>query len=127
MGNGFVGRLSYALAEGGVAVNHNGTGFAEVRVTTHNGQRILATGILKLQFAPDSEKLKSVVWHITEEWLDQDVHARDGESLSSNESLGCQTSYPSVVSLDPIVGRDLSSEKLQAADAEDGPGPGMHI
>ena len=85
------------------------------------------SGILKLRFAPDSEKLKSVIWHITEEWLDQDAHdARDGEILSSNESLGCQTSYPSVVSLDPIVGGDLSSE-IRAADAEDGAGFGMHL
>jgi hypothetical protein len=82
MRNSFVGRLSYALAEGGVAVNDNGTGFAKVHVMTHNGQQILVSGILKLWFAPDSEKLKSIIWHITKEWLDQDAHdARDGEIL----------------------------------------------
>jgi hypothetical protein len=125
MGKSIVGNLSYTLADGGVAVNESGTGFARVLITTYTSQQALMTGILKIQFAPDSAKLRSVVWYITEEGSDEEAHAPDAESESSNESLGCQTSYPSVVSLDP--GGELSGEKLRAADAMDGPGPGMHI
>jgi hypothetical protein len=125
MGRSFVGNLSYTLADGGVAVNESGTGFARVLVTTHMSQQILMTGILKIKFEPDSAKLMSVVWYITEEGSDEHAHAQDAESESSNESLGCQTSYPSVVSLEH--GGELLGEKLRAADAMDGPGPGMHI
>jgi hypothetical protein len=125
MGKSVVGNLSYTVADGGVAVNDSGTGFAQVLVTTHMSQQALMTGILKIKFAPDSAKLMSVEWHITEEGSDEHALAQDAESESSNESLGCQTSYPSVVSLDP--GGDLLGEKLRAADAMDGSGPGIHI
>jgi len=126
MGRHYVKKLSYKVAKEGVAVNDNGTGFAEVFVTARDrhGQRDLTfmTAILKLAFVPESSKLKSIVWHITEEHFDQPSNGEDSDCLScaSGESLGCQTSFPSVVSLD------------QSGDAADGKppaedGPGMHF
>lgn len=133
MGNSFVKKLSYSVdPKEGVAINEHGTGFAEVTVSTqdHHQERTIMTAILKLTFVPDSDKLKSVVWHITDERFD---HASNGEdsdcpSAASSESLGCQMSFPSVVSLDQSG--DAAEQKLQAstsAEGGDGSGPGMNI
>lgn len=107
VGKSFVKKLSYNVAKEGIAVNENGTGFAQVSVTTQDrpGQRdlLLVTAILKLEFVADSTKLQSVLWHTVEERFDQAANGgedSDCPSSSSVESLGCQTSFPSVVSLD---------------------------
>ena len=131
MGMCIVRNLTYSLSKEAVAVNENGTGFAEVSVASRDrrGHRdlTLMIAILKLEFVPDSAKLKSVMWHITEERFDQDANGGESDCpSSSSESLGCQTSFPSVVSLDQSG--DASAEKTRAdSTGEDSHGPGMHI
>lgn len=129
MGKAFVERLSYSIPQEGVAINASGTGFAEVIVSTRSerGHEFqVMTAILKFKFTPETTKLKSVVWHTTGESFEYDS---DCTSCGSGESLGCQTSFPSVVSLDQ--GGDSTEQKRPATSGGDGngdgTGPGMNI
>lgn len=118
LGHSFVHKLCYNVASNeGIAVNDYGTGFAEVVVSTRRGHFDikLMTCLLQLSFVPDSYKLKAVVWNITEDLFHHLPDDIDSDCPScSSESLCCQTSFPSVVSL------DAGEQKPPAL--EDGPG-----
>lgn len=128
LGDSRVGKLSYNVDdEKGIAINDHGTSFAEVIVSTRDRNRSvkLMTCILKLHFVPDSAKLQSIVWHITQEYFDhggEDDSDCTSSSSESSSSLGCQTSFPSVVSLDQ-GGGDGEQKPPAVQDA----GPGMSI
>jgi hypothetical protein len=129
LGDSFVRKLSYTIVtKEAIAVNDHGTGFAEVVVSSgcSHFEVKLMTCVLKLSFVPDSHKLKSIVWNITKERFD-DLPNVDPDCPCS-ESLCCQTSFPSVVSLDhPSGGGDggvASGDQKPPASEE---GPGMDI
>lgn len=130
MGVPFVKKLSYTVPQDGVAVNEHGNGFAQVNIIARDGQDefTLVTAILKLTFADDTAKLKSIVWHTTGEPFEMPSE----DDSASGESLGCQMSFPSVVSLDQSG--DAAEAKPPATtvdsgggEGHQGHGPGMNI
>jgi len=86
-----------------VAVNEPGNGFAEVSCfSSHSDGRISVESVMRFQFANQSTKLTSVRFTlIPQEYSNGPSDDQPSASSSSSESLGCQKSYPSVVSLDP--------------------------
>lgn len=120
MDKSIVETLSYKVEKDEIAINETGTGFAQVSITIRNGhgQVTFMTAVVKFTFLADSSKLKSVVWHISDECLDPSHSDSDS---ASGESLYCQTSFPSVVSLDQS-GDATADTKPPAED-----GPGMNI
>jgi hypothetical protein len=109
-----LGRISCKMdtSNGGLALNKANIGFANVQVVLTDEDRdhqlVLVDAILHGRFAPSSSLLESVQWCTLSEKFDQLVDMEDAESTSesSGESLGLRTSFPSVVSLDPLVSAD---------------------
>jgi hypothetical protein len=82
----YYAEVSYSVNENVIAINPAGIGFAEVTLMTDRTPFI--TAFTKFQFQTGSSKLSSMCW----------CPIRS----APRESLSCQKSYPSVVSLDPI-------------------------
>mmetsp|Transcript_19821 Transcript_19821/g.30627 ORF Transcript_19821/g.30627 Transcript_19821/m.30627 type:complete len:604 (-) Transcript_19821:156-1967(-) len=127
----------------GIAINGNGVGFVEVEVTLRpsnggisEGQEeviVVQTAILKVQFAEDSSKLCSVSWHVVKDRSMTLPNQHDGKSSparssdESSDSLVCQTSFPSVVSLEQSHSSGAAGENSAEKNHPEGNGPGMNI
>jgi len=98
--------VCYLVQENAIAINQDGTGFAEVTVLTDDVPFI--TAFTKFQFRTGCPKLASMCWCPIR--------------TAPRESLSCQKSYPSVVSLDPTF-----SNSVNHADFEDSTGLGMSL
>lgn len=117
LGSAVVPKLTLGIQGGetSVAVDANHGAFAPVELSLSTFVSwYLIGGILAFDFAPDSSKIRSIVW----------ACADDGLEDESLERLAAQFSHPSVVSLDLGTDRVSASEK---GDEDDGAGPGMII
>lgn len=130
-------------ANGGVALNHDGTGFARVEYVlsraTSKDVKLIFSSLVSFEFAEDSHLIRSVAWSI----LKDSIGITGGESFNcsksdstAKESLESQTVYPSVVSFDEAALREKAKELATAAaqsESEVGPNhrvmdnPGMSI
>lgn len=127
----------------GISINGIGTGFVEVEVTlrpsnggVNEGQEeviVVQTAILKVQFAEGSSQLCSVGWHMVQDRAMALPNHLDGESSparspdASSDSLVCQTSFPSVVSLEQSHSNGAAGENSSEKNNPEGNGPGMNI
>jgi hypothetical protein len=86
---------------GGIGLSQDGTGFAQVSLVSNSDQScvLILSGILTVQFAPDSSRLQSMRWTTTEDGLLAAVKPRRTQEDSSVR-LGQQMVYPSMVSLE---------------------------
>ena len=82
----YYAEVSYSVNQNVIAINHAGIGFAEVTLMTDGTPFI--TAFTKFQFQTGCSKLSSMCWCPIR--------------TAPRESLSCQKSYPSVVSLDPV-------------------------
>jgi hypothetical protein len=121
VGKSVLSSLSYEVMgfADGIALTSGDTGIAEVKlVSSIDSFQPLLTGVLHFQFAPQLDKLRSVVWSTTSDALDE----------RSAKRLDAQFSHPSVVSLDPFA--TSSSTGTRGGDrnrGQDRHGPGMNI
>jgi hypothetical protein len=121
-----LGRIKFRMdtSNGGLALNEANMGFVNVQVVLTDKDLVLVDAILQSQFVPSSSKLESAKWCTLSEKFDE-LKDMDAESTSefSSESLGLQTSFPSVVSLDPLV----SAEDKPHNEKESASNVGMTI
>jgi hypothetical protein len=124
----------------GIAVNAHGKGYARVDLVLEGDEgrpaQTLVSSILTMQFAADSDKLTAVEWSVFQDRLssrpsERERHGGQDSRSDSGESLGSQTVYPSVVSLDHNMSSSASDTdnlpKMRPTDVDEGQGPGMHI
>jgi hypothetical protein len=90
--------VSYLLSSDGIAISQNDTAFLEIdlHLPCHEKSAKLISAIVKVKFTLRSHKICSATWHAT-------LDAIDDVTL---DPICCQTSHPSVVSLDPVLGSE---------------------
>jgi hypothetical protein len=123
--------ISYAVAPERIAVSLDDKAYVPVNIVLETEPDVqLLSAHLVVTFISKSTKIRSISWHTIKDNID--IHAHEGERLRG------QTSYPSVVSLDPSSEtnsiKDATSERngitdqlktlLAVTEAECG-GPGM--